>query len=166
MSRANPSGQQAENVLVPVITALEDQIGGRALLAMMLSCSQSRVMAEVIAILQQSPGCSLSEICDEVGVTVNELLLAYQDGVRTYARTMAVASAAKELPAIVDDMLTRALTHDERCTTCDGAGTIQPGQRGRTSAPNECRVCHGTGRVQVPGDIKCQRLAFELAGLL
>jgi len=165
MSRANPTGQRAENVLVPVITALEDQIGGRALLAMMLCCSRSVVMAEVIAVLQLSPGRSLSEICDEAGVTVNELLLAYQDGVRTYARTMAIASAAKHLPAIVDDVLARARTHDEPCTAC-GAGTIQPGQRGRTSAPEECRACHGTGRAQVPGEIRCQRLAFQLAGLL
>jgi hypothetical protein len=166
MSRPNRSGQQAENLLVPVITALEDQIGNRALLAMALCCSRSRVIAEVVAVLQQSPGRSLSEICDEAGGTVHELLLAYQDGVRTYARTMAVASVAKHLPAIVDDVLTRARTHDEPCTACDGAGTIPPGQRGRTSAPEECRLCHGTGRVQVLGEIKYQRLAFELAGLL
>jgi hypothetical protein len=152
-------------VLVPVITALED-LGGRARLAMALSCSRSLVMAEVLAVLHQSPECSLSQICDEAGVTINELLFAYQDGVRTYARTMAVASAATHLPAIVDHVLTRALPHDEPCTACHGAGTIQPGQRGQKSVPEECRVCHGTGRIQAPGDIKCQRLAFELAGLL
>lgn len=99
----------------------------------------------------------LPRLCSMVGLTVAELFAAYRKALLTRAHLQATHTIAAKLPAVVTDVMDKALPVPIPCEVCGG--------RGQTDQV-PCWRCTGTGRVLSEPTVERHKLALELGQLL
>lgn len=145
--------------------ALEVAVGGRQAVRQALSLVERNKQAEILHAFIADPRndrVELSELCRRANVSVPALWSMFKHGAFSRAQVAALAKVADGLPAVAQDVMTRAVEHDVRCPECHGHGKRVG--LGKKDA-EECRVCHGTGKVPQAPDLKTQELALEIGGL-
>ena len=98
---------------------------------------------------------SLKKLCRLAGITVADLFVAYQKALITRAHIKATHKIARKLPAIVGDVMDRALPKQVRCPDCHGDAGLRA----------DCETCAGTGVQDVEPPLDRQKLALELGQL-
>jgi hypothetical protein len=152
------------------ITQLEKAMGGRqALVGALMHAPPTDALAYVVGLIADPryDGMPLSTLCASGRITVGELLEAYKRGVMAQAQVAAIHKVAVALPAVVDDVMTRAQVHQVTCTVCDGTGAITPEPTPKTPnpSPEPCKSCHGHGTHICYPDLDRQKVAIDLAGM-
>jgi hypothetical protein len=98
----------------------------------------------------------LRRLCAMAGLTVADLFAAYKKALIVKAHVEAARAIAGKLPAVVDDVMTRAVPTAIRCPECHNAPDRRP----------RCWRCLGTGQAQSEPELERQKLALELGQLL
>lgn len=167
------------------IDALEAAMGGRApLVAALLQVApandaQEEALTYVMGLIADPRHATtkLSVLCARGGITVGELLEAYKNGSLAQMQIEMITAAAKNMPAIVADLFTRAQPHQVTCSRCKGSASVtleegDPGwiapKKDQESGPQigPCPRCVGTGTLDVLPELERQKLALEVAQLL
>lgn len=160
------------------IDALERALGGReALIDVLLAAPATDELTYVVGLIADpsSDPRKLSQLCRRAGVTVGELLAAYKAGALAKAQAAVFARLAERLPAVADDLLTRAAPHYIPCPTCQGEQVVPNlkarGADGKPIDPDDAPKLPCPDCRQQPGyqlvypDLARQKLALELAEL-
>lgn len=151
--------------------AFEQAIGGRQAIIEALSAGDSsEEVAQVLTILAD-PRCdrwSLARVCREGKITPGQLMHALEVAALARGRVLALAEAARQVPAITREVLSEAVPHEIPCESCNGTGqqVKAPTQRDPSPKPYTCPSCMGVGKLRRSGDFDRQKLALELTQLL
>jgi hypothetical protein len=155
---------------------LEQAFGGRQSLIDTLVIAPSTAQLQYVVGLIADPRNekrTLGDICEEGGITPDQLFAAYRSGKAAKAQALAFDRIYDPVPDVAADLMRRALQHAALCTTCNGKGTLKEKQviKGTTTdeiryATTECYVCDGTGKIQKDPDLKTQELALTIAGMV
>lgn len=154
------------------INAFEKALGGRPELVGSLSIDASPEVRDLVAMLLDPhfDGKSLGWLAAKVNITLTDLLRAYRNGVLAKAQILASQMVAARLPAVVDDVMRRAMPYEEPCEGCEATGemTVRPTKKVPIPDPVKipCTICRGKGKVTRLPDLDRQRLALEIGELI
>jgi len=164
-----PAGVRAPEVQVSetdlelnaeAIEAFAEQVGGRRGFIDVLTVASTAPEVEMVVDLLLDPRYrrySLRRLCVMAGLTLADLFVAYRRALLVKAHLQATHAIAAKLPAVVADVMTRALPQPCVCPACQG---VSPGL---DAAP--CLTCAGTGQVLTEPDLDRQKLALDLGAL-
>jgi hypothetical protein len=136
-------------------------VGGRTKLLQTLAVADSDTCSDKVVNCLLDPAYaswSLRRLCAYAGLTVADLFASYKKALFVQAHIDAAQRITQELPAIVADVMRRALPLPEPCPRCYGAPT--------TPGTSDCPACRGVGTVLVAPDLDRQKLALELGRLI
>jgi hypothetical protein len=152
---------EVESVLnSEAIELFAQALGGREKLADALAVAGSGSEVERMTTLLLDPRYAqwgLARLCRTVGLTVADLFAAYRKAAVARSHIESTHLIAGKLPAVVDDVMTRAVPQRQVCPKC--LGTSAAGQ-------GPCLTCQSTGVVQSEPELDRQKLALELGHLL
>lgn len=162
------------------ITALDQALGDRQAIITALSAIPLTPDLEYVLGLLTHPTTStrsLVAICRAGHISLGELIDAFKQGLMAQAYLATQQIVAAETPKVVQDVFTRAQTHEVECPSCHGSQQIMEPILADTGLPTgsvrpvACPKCVGVdglprGRVTVQPTIAHQRLALDLAKLL
>jgi hypothetical protein len=151
--------------------AFLDAIGGRIKLVEALEIGAPQAEIDKVLDLLADPRYdrwSLRQICELAGLSVPDLLVAFRSATLIKAQIAATQTIAAGIVPVVADIMHRAAPHEGVCPICDGLGQITPNptKKQPNPAPEDCRSCHGRGRLQVLPELERQKLAIDLADLV
>jgi hypothetical protein len=151
---------EVESVLnSEAIELFAQALGGREKLADALAVAGSGSEVERMTTLLLDPRYAqwgLARLCRTVGLTVADLFAAYRKAAVARSHIESTHLIAGKLPAVVDDVMTRAAPQRVVCPTCAGAA----------GAAGACAACGGRGYVLTEPELDRQKLALELGHLL
>lgn len=154
------------------INALEKALGGRKNLVQSLAIEATPEMRNLVEMLvdPRFDGRSLGWLAAKVQIGLTDLLRAYRSGVLATAHIIATQRVADKLPAVVEDVMKRAVPYEEDCAGCDATGqmTVRPTKKVPIPDPAQvpCTICRGKGKVLRLPELDRQRLALELGELI
>ena len=156
----------ADSPLAPAIDRLEKELGGRAaFLESLMGLPDAAGLDYVVGLLADpaSDARKLSAICHAGGISVGELLEAVKRGKLLAPTLKAMTHVAARIPAVVEDVMTRATQHYVPCTACEGSGSVPADELDKP--PEPCKACRATGQRLRQPDLETQKVALELGGL-
>ena len=145
---------------VEAIEVFAKAVGGREQLADTLAVAGTGSDIERITTLLLDPrygSWSLARLCQTVGITIADLFAAYRKAAIVRAQIQSTHVIAEKLPAVVTDVMDRALPVPIPCDVCNGRGQIDQ---------TPCWRCGATGRVLSEPTVERHKLALELGQLL
>lgn len=147
------------------IVVFEKALGGREKVIESLSIDADPKIQTLVRLLLDPDfdDLSLSELAARAEINLTEVLRAYRNATLARAQMLAVNEIADKLPAVVKDVMTRALPQTVLCPVCKGSKE-QPGRK--KDDVETCRTCKGVGTVERPATVQRQRLALEIAELI
>lgn len=158
------------------LSKLEQAFGGRqSLLDTLVIAPSTAQLSYVIGMIAdpRNEKRSLGDICEEGGITPDQLFAAYRSGKAAKAQALAFDRVYDPLPDVAADVMRRARQHEALCTNCQGKGKLRSKEviKGTTTdevryAIEECYLCDGTGKMQKDPDLKTQELALTIAGMV
>lgn len=134
------------------------EVGGRAVLTEVLAIADSAPEVERIVSLLLDPKFeryTLRRLCKLAGLTVADLFRAYKKALVVRAHLQATRTIVAKLPAVVEDVMARAIPTAVVCPACGN----DPKKR------KSCTVCQQTGATLSEPDLDRQKLALELGHL-
>lgn len=114
----------------------------------------------------------LGELVYVVGFRPGEIYRLVKETILAVAQVHSIRQLADQLPAVTEDLLSRAQVHYLPCSACDETGWVQPlptpeqAAAGEIPPPEKCKVCRGRGKVRKEADFDRQQLALSMAHLL
>jgi len=153
------------------LTLVEAAIGGRhALVAALAYAPKSTDLAYLLGLIgdPEHVDTPLAQLCAMGGITAGELLEAYKSGELNRAQAVGMSVTGARLPDVIADTFKRALPSEAACSECGGVGqtTAEPSKRVPNPEPQECRACHGSGRLLYEGDLEHKKLALDMGKVL
>lgn len=111
---------------------------------------------------------SIGDLAVAAGFRAGELIKILKETGLLVAQAHSLQIVADHLPAVVQDIVTRAQNHFVQCPECDGVGTIvpDPTKDDPNPDPEPCQTCRGKGQVLVAADPDRQDRVLEIARLL
>lgn len=148
--------------LSSALSQIEKAIGGRVAVGVALQHLPGG-KAELLVNLLADPANDargLALILESAGLSVGQFIQLFKDARLAKAQVEAICKVAEKLPAVTEDVMTRAAPQKVPCQRCEGTG------KGKKGGPIKCFACAGTGKVEVEPDLERQKVALELGGLL
>lgn len=154
------------------INAFETALGGRTELLNSLALDATPEIKNLVVDLLDPhfDKKSLGWLAAKSNIGLTDLLRAYRNGVLAKAQILASQQIAARLPAVVEDVMKRAMPYEEACQGCDATGqmTVRPTKKVPVPDPAkvECTICRGKGNVLRMPELDRQRLALEIGELI
>lgn len=153
------------------LRAFLSAVGGRQALVETLELGATATEVDRVLDLLADPryeSWSVARICRLAGLSVADLLTAFRSATLIRAQVKATVAIAKQLPAVVEDVMKRAQPYEETCDVCDGLGQVtpKPTKKNPNPPPEHCRACKATGRRMLLPDLERQKLALDLGDLV
>lgn len=152
------------------INDYEKALGGRKALISTLSLDGTPEIQSLVRMLldPQYDGKSFGYLARQTGISLSDLLRSFRNGTLAKAQVLAAQKIATRLVDVVEDVMKRAMPHEEPCSTCDGLGEVvpKPTKKRPNPEPESCRVCNGKAVIRHLPDLDRQRLALELAEMI
>jgi hypothetical protein len=147
-----------EALNVEAVEAFTQVIGGKDALTAVLSVAEGDPAVEKVVGYLLDPRYdrwTLRRLCRLAGLTVVDLFTAYKAAVLTRAHIEATHIIARQLPPIVEDVMSRATPQPQVCPLCGGDDIKRA----------SCQRCGGSGVVRSEPDLDRQKLALDLGQL-
>lgn len=133
----------------------EENIGGKVPLEeglMAVRDTLNKDQLKLLDLLRLPSRKTLSRLMAESGVEVTGVMKAYARGAVELGRVQAVIEAHRNLPALIKDLYTHALSGTGVCDACGGLGKLLGRADGRKET-KPCYFCSGSG-ITSPSDLK------------
>lgn len=111
---------------------------------------------------------TIGDLAVASGFRAGEILKIARETGLMVAQAHALTIVSDHLPAVVQDLVTRAQNHYEQCGVCEGIGKVTPDptKEQPNPEPETCKTCKGRGQVLVHADPDRQDRVLEIAKLL
>jgi hypothetical protein len=111
---------------------------------------------------------SVGDLAIAAGFRAGELIKILKETGLLVAQAHATQIVADHLPAVVQDIVTRAQNHWIACATCDATGSVTPDptKADPNPGPEPCKTCKGRGQVLVAADPDRQDRVLDMARML
>lgn len=148
-----------------------EQKGRERFLACLLLTAHSDDRLDQLLQWTEDPALSARSVGDLAicaGFRAGELIKVLKETALLVGQAQALHVVAEHLPAVVQDLVTRAQNHYETCASCEGSGKITPDptEAKPNPGPEPCKPCKGRGQVFVSADADRQDRVLEIARLL
>lgn len=158
-------------VVIEQLQTLEQQLGGRSELVGLLMLAPLTPDLQYILGLLGTPSNSqktLATICAEGNLTPGQLLQHLEASALLRGKVLSAQVVSKTLPAVVQDIMQKAVPFEAACSNCQGTATItqDPTPDTPNPSPEPCPVCIGTGRLVYQPNLERQKLALEMGRML
>lgn len=145
--------------------------GRERFLACLLLTAHSDERLDYLLQLTEDPdhqARSVGDLAIIAGFRAGELIKILKETGLLVAQAHATQIVADHLPAVVQDIVTRAQNHYTACDACDGTGSVTPDptKDKPNPEPEPCRACKGKGQLLIPADADRQDRVLEMARML
>lgn len=163
-----PSSDNSQTTAVSVVlpktnrTALEQfeaQVGGREVLVETLELAQLDKKQEHLLNLLLDPRRqkdTINTIARDAGMKPAAVIELFRSASFAKAHALAMNHMATALPAVVEDITSKAIDAKIECPTCFGAKQI---------SNVDCPTCYGKGQIMRYSDLDRQKILLESAGI-
>lgn len=169
LTKSDPTASYSLATAARIIDRLEAEVGGREALAQTLLQAPPDASLDYVVGAIANPDNDLrklSAICADGQVTIGEVLEAFKRGALAQASVRAIRAVAAATPAIVEDLVARAVVHEVDCPVCYGKGAVPGVDDKGLPVEKLCQRCDATGRVTQDPEFATQKFVLtELAGL-
>lgn len=167
---------EAQQVVTEAMRSFEQAVGGRKRAVEVLALAEldPKVDPETVEYVTgliadpRNADKSLAQIAKEGGIDFLDLLRIYRNAMVSRAHLFALEQISQQIPAVVADVMRKAVPYTDVCSDCLGAATVtaNPTKAEPNPTPQPCETCRGTGELLYPPSLEVQKLALQLGGLL
>ncbi len=97
--------------------------------------------------------CGFATLCVKANITLMEFLEFAKKG----NHAVAIASASRHAPAVLNDIALDAMNRIRKCPKCHGSGQVENA---------ECIECDGSGTIRISGDKDARDQFLEATGII
>ena len=110
---------------------------------------------------------TLLRLCTDAAVSPYEIMELYRKAAFAKGQTVAITKTAEAMPALIEELTAKAISHMEVCVRCKGLGFVTRRAKSEDEAPESipCKVCDGTGQLFVAADEKAQQKLLNILQL-